>query len=899
MEHLNEEKLEEQIHGNTAIVYHTTRWGDVDTKTRDKLSKPNAAATMPQLVVEALEHIPLLTSWVNDKDKKEWLDDIMAGHINDREHKATTPATPTAAAPAAIVNKTNYNQASGSAPVSYWRGIGRFTADGYGAMGNTKVNPDPRIAADRVAQQNLYNSKQTWGFRSGSGDCYGRGFYSVFDVDSLHGTTKVGNHGTSSGYGGVVLTFYVNNLSNYLITSWENNNTSDNITHPIMAVNPRVKQNPGRYNENNFIFQQLIDAGVPWSKIARFEERCGFKSNPRDAVYNYGVSQFARDFAPYFEGYIYTEGASDGDVLVTFDIDWILNHEQDEYSDDTKFANPTAAYAYARNKLNPETKLAGKSDEERAELFADPDFKAEYEVQKQEYQKLMTLATNFHNMKSIIPVSYSFDKGASQFPIRISPEIKRKINLLRNAYKHLEVKLQNRKSTSDEILRAYNRNGSFIIPFNALEYGYISKEDIEKYVADGHGEIILTAGESRDYYNKIIALLQDCHVDHVTMRPNGSGYVDLRDMSDIYDKLAQNGIKCILEVQGNGGVTTIKANSKSMPLLAAITENSPVLTSAPTKNCCIYFEDSADLVNAKAFKVQNTWITQVYTPDTMSMSNIDFFKRNFKALQYIYTGGSTDNINDPAFDGEVIDFKRGIIKVKPTIKSFGGIKKNGSVAFIQKLRFNMKKNKNRKTFSSLFDMKGCQDLLEICEGSIKHVAEFDQIILSPTKDKKFSRTESCIPGSKKIGYEQLSIIGPVNVIGNGPIIAKECAMDLSCFNSLKNNSVIALTAFGLFLPSDENIVITRDILDKAAGFAKSGNFKIHIPWSMKSKIRFAEDIPYDEAMKVTSYYDKDYSFGKWIDLANGISRAKAKPKTEEEADAEWQDTSDDNEEGEE
>ena len=895
MEQLNEQKLSEQIHGNTAIVYHTTRWGNVDPQTRDKLSKPGAAAKMPQLVVEALDKIPLLTAWVNNDDLTLWKQDILNGKIADREHKGPAQAIPVPkAAPAANSKQkvaTNLLQATKSAPPEYWQGIGRFSTDGFGSVTAIKTNPNPVLADARSAKTSLNNTSQLWGFRSGSGDCYGRGFYSVFDLDSLYGTTKVGNNGTVNGYGGVVLTFYINNLSNYLITSWENNNTSDNITHPIMAVNPRVTRDK-TYNPSNFIFRQLVDAGVPWQRIAKFEERCGFKSNPKDAIYNYGVSAFACDFAPYFEGYIYTEGSNDGDVLVTFDIDYILNHETQK-DDDVLFKNQAAAFSYLKTVADPALDNEDKTQEELAELFKDPEYKREYELKKQEYRKLSTLATNFHNMKSIIPVSYSFDGGKTQYPIRISKEIKQKINLLRNAYSHLEIKTSERKSSPEEILRAYTRaDGTFIIPYNALEYNFIKKEDITNYVANGHGDIVINSGEESTYYNKIVDILVDCKIDHVTLKPNGSGDIDLRPLSDVYALFNSKGIKCVLQVSGKGSVSSIKASADSLPLLAAITENAPVLTSEPTSNCCIYFDSSDNLKNMKAFKVLNTWITQVYLPETTSMENIDFFKRNFKALKYIYTGGDPNAINSNAYDGEVLDFKKSLIKVKPTIKSFGGIKKNGSVAFIKTLRFNMRKNKQRKAYNNLFDEQGCKDLYDICEGDIKHVAEFDQIILSPTKDSKYNRTKSCIPGSNRIGYEKLSVIGPLKVVGNGHIVAKECAMDLSCFNSLPEKKVYAYVSFSLFLPADPSIVITREMIDKAKGFTQSGLVKINVPWSIKQKVQFGDDITHEEKTKILGFYDDKFTFSKWIALANNTNGIADKIKDLPE-DEELEDTEDD------
>lgn len=613
-----------------------------------------------------------------------------------------------------------------------------------------------------------------WGFRAGAGDMYGRGFYSCFKFGIVNQ-----NSGGNKGYGGLLMKFQVSNLSNYLFVDFNE-----------FKKTPRYKEHSSRYDENNYIFQQLLDAGVPLNRISALEERCGFNISNKNIIELYGRDRFAVDFAPYFEGFVYTGGTNDGDVLVTFDLEWIaknyLKDKDPNFDGDSKKGS---------NRSNIFNKLGDQ-------MANDADEKA----------KIENLIRNYDNLKSIYPLSFSIDDGKTWHPIPVSDTIKQKIFALKNAYSSNSFKMSNTNFSADEILKAYTHNGKFNIPFSYLKNNSLTIDNINDYLKKSPDtKLIFITGQPASYYaefDKILDSVSD-GLNQFYLKCAGSEYcIDMDEWNDdakaeieTTNRLISQGATFNLDEE----VTEFYSKRMDVELerLRHITSSKKnLILNCRYAGCKIWPPKDPQ------FTVD--FISEVNMYGLMGdddLNAINAVCKGVKIIRYYYDSNLGDYSN-------VIDLVKAKTVIRYQPKSFDTFKKSSILKRLKFINLNIKdKDGHAPNLNKLFTAESVSSLVDyLSDGSHKVIIE--NAVLSCAKDKALGRDISAFVADNNVLINNLSLIGDFECIGNKRTFVNNCCLDYAAFNAIKEH-IAVLKTMHIYMPdvSGKKIKITNEFLD--------------------------------------------------------------------------------------
>jgi len=146
----------------------------------------------------------------------------------------------------------------------------------------------------RTNVRDLINHVYTSGFKPGSGDMYGKGFYSTYSLESQL------RDNMANTYGNIIVKFQVN-IDNFLIFDYD-----EFIKSPLGR---KLK-----YNNENFIFKQLDYFKLNYNK-EKLENKIKESSYSSDIALN--CYRYISDLNKKVDGLIFT-GRRDGNVLVCY-----------------------------------------------------------------------------------------------------------------------------------------------------------------------------------------------------------------------------------------------------------------------------------------------------------------------------------------------------------------------------------------------------------------------------------------------------------------------------------------------------------------------------------------------------------------------------------------------------
>ena len=683
-------------------------------------------------------------------------------------------------------------------------------------------------------------NKIAWGFRSGNGDAYGRGMYSVFN-DNLINKSSGGNRG----YGDIIIKFKVSNLSNYLFVDWTE-----------FSKTSRVKSNAKRYNSNNYIYMQLVDAGVPIEIIARLESRIGFNISNTNIIETYGRESFAKDFAPYFEGFIYTGGSNDGDVLVTFDLNWIakniiLNYTNELMPEFKKMA------VFPTNKKNIEISDLNKLSSTSIALLLKKlaTTSQTNKIGLEPAVKIQNLIDNFNNLKSIYPMAFSIDDSKTWTPIPVSDEVKDAIYKLSHSYQASNIMFKAALSSPAAILKAYTKDDMFMLPISAVNAGQLSFQDIFDYLKEKNIPLQIMVGQKNDYYTALLSIINNmtsngCILNSVYFSSDSSyGEINLSDknLTDIISKIHNTNpnIKFLIASSTN----TIEAEPSIIGLLQNFEFKTNLVLRVTGNNLNFSNFDKSKVITAfTELQITDGYLT------AEDIQNIKKFLPKITLLKINY------NKRDNTYDEVNLTSNSANIT-----HDFDNFNKLSYFKFLEPIKkIEIKKAKVDKLFflNSAINLEG---LLQT-KGII-----LNQVILSTVKDKLAGRPESVFIASYNLGIRNLSMLGKMKLLGSEITSATYAAMDYEAFKSIQGHLNVEHCSIIYFpnMPNGEKITIDDDFM---AALKKMNKGVIHLCFRgsiIGNDCQFILNLTPDNKKKFMQYAEiySEAPYSKYIDAS--------------------------------
>lgn len=671
------------------------------------------------------------------------------------------------------------------------------------------INDNPILKSWSSDDPKLDEFKK-WGFRSGGGACYGRGFYSAFNLNTANSFTR--------SYGDLMLKFKASNLQNYLFVDWNE-----------FKKTSRYTENSKRYDENNYIFVQLLDAGVPIENISKLHEACGEDLANKDIANMYGRAQFACDFSPYFEGFVYTGGHNDGDVLVTFDLSWIANNllrseninpaSVNQVFDDDEDAD---SYIAPKNRVfslfnavqhYQQTPFISKQKKRDRKLkaIADGTYNNKPVAFEPKFPReaINNLLANFNNIKSILPLEFSVDDGAHWHPIPVSPRIKQIIYNLSNAYQTNIVKISSSYVIPDKILEAYTHDNEFTIPMDFLSTNKISYEAVETYVKSHQFKLQIMMKQSKLYYDFVDKLSKFVTSVILSTPGNSDTLVITPELMEFADTFKKKNMT--IDIQSRISAVEIESSSNIDSLSVFSFSNNNISLSIIGKDIKLSSEYTCDS------------ITKVIFNDSIGDQDIPILQKCFKNINSIVS------YNDKK-EKDTCDLKTGLVEINNGIQSFRYLEKY--------IIYGVKYISLGQIFANrLFSEDSISALHSITSSNIK--VAIQRILLSPVKDDMVGREKSCFLESGNLGISSMSLIGHWHIIPEtGKTIIGELAIDYESFLALHNGitmpklfnegSTRKESSMGIFFPDNEDpknrYVINDTLIDMVKGMCKNSYF---------------------------------------------------------------------------
>ena len=606
--------------------------------------------------------------------------------------------------------------------------------------------------------QSWANTQPNWGFRTGGGDCYGPGMYSTFRDPRTNTKTK--------GYGQLIIKFGVSNISNYLFVDFDE-----------FTKTPKYKENPKAYNRDTYIIQQMLDAGVPLKLIASLESKCSLSNSSGDQIVEkYGRPQFAWKFSPYFLGFVYTGGHNDGDVLVTFDPAEIIK----------KYG--------------------------RADTFGDTDLMSAEDKKTENDRITAALKLRRNNIQTIYPLAFSIDDGNTYHPIPVCEPIKQKIIKYSNDWNYSQIMTSKGKfnvsKNPSAILDAYTDGKRFNIPFLLFKVNIISEQAIINYITSKKLDLVISELGSPEYYNLVNKIIDAGQLKGIIVNITSTIFDERKIDQSFLDVVAKVN-KIYIEPKGMGSMPFyIEKSNSALPLLMH-------------KNISRFRAIDKLLIGPGALdQFANANIQARLVIVDIGEENLTEAQSYFKGAKVLISQDVSETFADYRSDLTSLNVESFLRKV---IKSMESNSNEGIIGFASG---KMLKIKAESAFNKLKYWGGTVEYLptiyyDSCQvDSYKYLKSkskkliLNKVIISPVKDKIVSRNISEFPADDTTGIRNLSVIGNIDIMGDGTTGVMRLGCDITAFNCLKNN-IKVFEYLGIYLPNQDNgkFTLTNELIN--------------------------------------------------------------------------------------
>ena len=670
-----------------------------------------------------------------------------------------------------------------------------------------------------------------WGFHTGGGDFYGPGMYSTFRDPRTNTQTK--------GYGQLILKFGISNISNYLFIDFKE-----------FQKTPKYKENPKAYTQDTYIIQQMLDAGVPLKLIASLESKCSLSNSSGDQIVEkYGRPQFAWKFSPYFLGFIYTGGHNDGDVLVTFDPAMIIKK-------------------YGQTQTFDDTELMSKED-----------------IDEENNRIKAALKLRKNNIQTIYPLSFSIDDGNTYHPIQLCEPIKEKIIEYSNNCNYSQIMTAKGKSNIAKnptaILEAYTIDGKFNIPFLLTRVNIISEQAVIDYISSRKLDLVVSELGSPEYYNLVSRIIDAIHLQGIIVNITSTIFDERKIDQSFLDVVAKVN-KIYIEPKGMG----------SMPFYVEKAE-SP-LPFLMNKNISRFKEIDKLLIGPGA-------LDQFATANIKArLVIVDISEQNLAAAQSYFKGAKV--LISQSVLGTFSDYRDDLTSLnvdgilRKVLRSMGSNSYERIVGFANGKTL---KVKTESAFDKLKYWEGTVEYLptlyyDSCQlESYKYLKSksnkliLNKVIVSPVKDKIVSRTISEFPADDTTGIRNLSVIGKINIMGDGITGVMRLGCDITAFNCLKNN-IKVFEYLAVYLPDqgDEKFTVTPELIDDLKRVSTSNTAIFIYSRGTDNLDGSGDQIDFSQLDTNLAYWVKQHRlpynpkiFSKYIDIQKDLSDGSSEIKT--------------------
>ena len=672
-----------------------------------------------------------------------------------------------------------------------------------------------------------------WGFHTGNGDYYGPGMYSTFRDPRTNTQTK--------GYGELIIKFGISNISNYLFVDFTE-----------FQKTPKYKENPKAYTQDTYIIRQMLDAGVPLKLIASLESKCSLSNSSGDQIVaKYGRPQFAWKFSPYFLGFIYTGGLNDGDVLVTFDPAMLIKkYGQTQTFDDTELMS-TADIEDENNRIKAALKLRK------------------------------------NNIQTLYPLSFSIDDGNTYHPIQLCEPLKEKIIEYSNNWNYSQIMTVKNKGRNGiaknptAILEAYTINNKFNIPFLLTRVNIISEQAIIDYISSRKLDLVVSELGSPEYYKLVNRIIDAAQLRGIIVNITSTIFDERKINQSFLDVVAKVN-KIYIEPKGMGSMPFyIKKAKSSLPFLMS-------------KNISRFKEIDKLLIGPGAldqFATANIKARLVIID--ISEQNLSLARSYFKGAQVLISqdiletfSGYIDDLTKLNVDG----FLRKILR---------SMESNKYERIIGFANGNTLKIRAESAFDKLNYWNGTVEYLptlyyDSCQlESYKYLKSksnkliLNKVIISPVKDKIVSRAISEFPADDTTGIRNLSVIGKIDIMGNGTTGVMRLGCDITAFNCLKNN-IKVFEYLAVYLPDqeDKKFTITPEFVEDLRRVSTSNTAIFIYSRGTDNLDGSGDQIDLSQLDTGSAYWVKQHRlpynpkiFSKYIDIQKDLSEDSPEIKT--------------------
>ena len=679
--------------------------------------------------------------------------------------------------------------------------------------------------------QSWSHTGPNWGFHTGGGDFYGPGMYSTFRDPRTNTQTK--------GYGQLILKFGISNISNYLFIDFKE-----------FQKTPKYKENPKAYTQDTYIIQQMLDAGVPLKLIASLESKCSLSNSSGDQIVEkYGRPQFAWKFSPYFLGFIYTGGHNDGDVLVTFDPAMIIKK-------------------YGQTQTFDDTELMSKED-----------------IDEENNRIKAALKLRKNNIQTIYPLSFSIDDGNTYHPIQLCEPIKEKIIEYSNNWNYSQIMTAKGKSNIAKnptaILEAYTIDGKFNIPFLLTRVNIISEQAVIDYISSRKLDLVVSELGSPEYYNLVSRIIDAIHLQGIIVNITSTIFDERKIDQSFLDVVAKVN-KIYIEPKGMG----------SMPFYVEKAESS--LPFLMNKNISRFKEIDKLLIGPGA-------LDQFATANIKArLVIVDISEQNLAAAQSYFKGAKV--LISQSVLGTFSDYRDDLTSLnvdgilRKVLRSMGSNSYERIVGFANGKTL---KIKTESAFDKLKYWEGTVEYLptlyyDSCQlESYKYLKSksnkliLNKVIVSPVKDKIVSRTISEFPADDTTGIRNLSVIGKIDIMGDGITGVMRLGCDITAFNCLKNN-IKVFEYLAVYLPDqeDEKFTATPELIDDLKRVSTSNTAIFIYSRGTDNLDGSGDQIDFSQLDTNLAYWVKQHRlpynpkiFSKYIDIQKDLSDDSSEIKT--------------------
>ena len=672
-----------------------------------------------------------------------------------------------------------------------------------------------------------------WGFHTGNGDYYGPGMYSTFRDPRTNTQTK--------GYGELIIKFGISNISNYLFVDFTE-----------FQKTPKYKENPKAYTQDTYIIRQMLDAGVPLKLIASLESKCSLSNSSGDQIVaKYGRPQFAWKFSPYFLGFIYTGGLNDGDVLVTFDPAMLIKkYGQTQTFDDTELMS-TADIEDENNRIKAALKLRK------------------------------------NNIQTLYPLSFSIDDGNTYHPIQLCEPLKEKIIEYSNNWNYSQIMTVKNKGRNGiaknptAILEAYTVNNKFNIPFLLTRVNIISEQAIIDYISSRKLDLVVSELGSPEYYKLVNRIIDAAQLRGIIVNITSTIFDERKINQSFLDVVAKVN-KIYIEPKGMGSMPFyIKKAKSSLPFLMS-------------KNISRFKEIDKLLIGPGVldqFATANIKARLVIID--ISEQNLSLARSYFKGAQVLISQDVPETFSDYIDDLTKLNVDGFLRKI---LKSMESNKYERIIGFANG---NTLKIRAESAFDKLNYWNGTVEYLptlyyDSCQlESYKYLKSksnkliLNKVIISPVKDKIVSRAISEFPADDTTGIRNLSVIGKIDIMGNGTTGVMRLGCDITAFNCLKNN-IKVFEYLAVYLPDqeDEKFTITPEFVEDLRRVSTSNTAIFIYSRGTDNLDGSGDQIDFSQLDTGSAYWVKQHRlpynpkiFSKYIDIQKDLSEDSPEIKT--------------------